>query len=723
VDDRERIAYLHDLATSHFNDGNLAAAVSAWEQVLAVDKGNVEAQKGITLAKRKLAVAQDIARHEAAVRDDDPLGAGPSLGGGGPFDADATVMFSAGSVPGPAATQAFNPDATITFNPAAMAAMPVAAANEDRTMVFNAATMAPSAPQAQPLDEDRTMLFTPGQVLQPPGAGAPPPSFDAERTVMFNPAQVAPPAPAAAFDAERTVMFNPAAAVAPPPAAPAPARPAEDEDRTIVFAPGAEAWAPPVPATPAAPAWAPPAPPVPAQGWAAPAPPAAPDADATILSADIAGIPAMPPPPMAPAEAAADRTMVSPDAGGFDFALPPPPPPPAAPAPAPRAAAAASKNLEEFVLPTGGLEMAGPTLAPPPAPVGPPPAAGKPAEAPGGWGFSFELPPPPAAGPPPPATPSIGLPALPSLGIPSPPPAAPRAGKAASARFGEVDPGEIESLSVPVVSPAAEAPPMDEADKHRREEELKERYARQFGRGPVTTAPAAAPVAPAPTTNWMRLLVIGGVAMAVVSGGAWLAIRLLAPPPPPVVERPKETHVEKALSPEEAEVRIGELQRQAEALMQQGDMEKAGKVLQDARDVATKAGVASPALDKWNDLYDQEVKFQKRLQAAIVNFCRDDYSRQTLQQFQELQVQRPDDDRAARFIVSLYYNAGVQELQFKRPWEASWYFEQVLARSPGDAEAGKLKEYSARFSDGTELGEDYLGYVDRLGFRRTGCSQ
>ena len=40
MDDREKIAYLLELAESHFNDGNLSAAISAWQQVLQVDKGN-----------------------------------------------------------------------------------------------------------------------------------------------------------------------------------------------------------------------------------------------------------------------------------------------------------------------------------------------------------------------------------------------------------------------------------------------------------------------------------------------------------------------------------------------------------------------------------------------------------------------------------------------------------------------------------------------------------
>ena len=51
MDDRDKLAYLQELAVSHFSDGNLSAAVAAWQQVLQIDPTNAEAQAGLAKAR------------------------------------------------------------------------------------------------------------------------------------------------------------------------------------------------------------------------------------------------------------------------------------------------------------------------------------------------------------------------------------------------------------------------------------------------------------------------------------------------------------------------------------------------------------------------------------------------------------------------------------------------------------------------------------------------
>src|SRR5687768_8185438 len=111
MDDREKIAYLQELAESHFTDGNLSAAIATWQQVLEVDRGNEAAQRGIVMAQQRQAGS-------ALPAADGPFG--PDAGAAaGPFDGDATVMFSA---PSPASASPFE------LTPAPPASPPAAGA-------------------------------------------------------------------------------------------------------------------------------------------------------------------------------------------------------------------------------------------------------------------------------------------------------------------------------------------------------------------------------------------------------------------------------------------------------------------------------------------------------------------------------------------------------------------------------------------------------------------
>ena len=65
MDQQDKIAHLNELAQEHFNEGNLSAAMNAWQQVLEMDSANADAQRGLQLAKQKMG------------GDENPLGGGP----------------------------------------------------------------------------------------------------------------------------------------------------------------------------------------------------------------------------------------------------------------------------------------------------------------------------------------------------------------------------------------------------------------------------------------------------------------------------------------------------------------------------------------------------------------------------------------------------------------------------------------------------------------------
>ena len=215
MDQQDKIAHLSELALEHFNEGNLSGAVSAWQQVLELDAGHAEARRGVQLARQKMAEGD-------AGAGEDPLGAGPfdedaapaaspAGSAGGPFDADATMMFRPGVTvpPRPAAVPAEDQDEeagqeTMMFNPSALPAPSGAgdADDADATMMFNPGALpaAPSEPakvlDGDEDDADATMMFNPSSM---PAPGAPEPSggdFDfglpsaapeeagADRTVM-----------------------------------------------------------------------------------------------------------------------------------------------------------------------------------------------------------------------------------------------------------------------------------------------------------------------------------------------------------------------------------------------------------------------------------------------------------------------------------------------------------------------------------------------------------
>ena len=85
---------------------------------------------------------------------------------------------------------------------------------------------------------------------------------------------------------------------------------------------------------------------------------------------------------------------------------------------------------------------------------------------------------------------------------------------------------------------------------------------------------------------------------------------------------------------------------------------------------------------------------------------------------------RSDDseaERAGEYIERIPYNAGIEELQARRPWAAVYYFEKLVARNAFDAEAAALLELAQAHESGADLGHGYASRVDVLIDRREGC--
>ena len=636
MDDREKIAYLLELAESHFTDGNLSAAIDTWQQVLQADRGNEAAQRGIVLAQRKQGPA-------AAAEAEGPFG--PDAGGAGPFDGDATVMFSN---PGAATPAPFDPP------PPPPPARPAAAAAP------------PRAPAQQPsFDANSTMAFMPGQSQQ----GGAPPAFDPNLTMAFGGAPALapplPPPPAGGFDADSTISFE------------------SGQSGGLDF--GLASAAPPG-------AWS---------GGSA-----SDESDRTVLTNAPGGPPS--------SRVAEDVTILSPDP------VPPRPPPPPI-APAPKAAAAASKALEDFDLPEGGLEMSGPPPKPPAFPSFGAPSVPGPTQPRPAAGFSFEMPPPPG-----PSGGAFDLPELPSVGLPppppppAPPPPPPASRKsAASANFGDVDPGEIEGLAVPVVTTQSEAAEEGSGESQaEREARLKADYALQFGRTPVSSSSAL----PLPATaksgvNWKLMVGILGV-FALGLGVTYLVFRHLnapTPPPPPVVAKP----VEK--TPEQLKSVYFKAVEAAKAAVDARKFDDAVKEVAKGREAARESGLAAtPELDAIAQTLEFEAAWQVKFDRALRDFCMENYA-DARKAFEQLEQAKPGDPRAGEFIQRLWYNAGVLQLQMKQPWEAPFYFEQVLARNPVDAEAKAQHAFASRFKPGDRLDSNYSFAVDSLDARTAGC--
>lgn len=708
----DQIAYLRDLAVSYFNEGNLSASVSTWEQVLAIDPANTEARQGITLAQMKMQ--------------------GVSPDSGGADDADATMMFHPSDAPFGAA-------------PASPAAAPFDA---DRTMLFGGAPAeapgpfgAPAGPFAAPppppgpsggFDADRTMLFGGAAAPAPAGpfaAPTPPPApsggFDADRTMLFGgaappapagpfAAPTPPPAPSGGFDADRTMLFAPGAA---PPAPPPPAAPASggfDADRTMVFNPSLAP--PPAPAAPtiqppAAPTFQPPAaptfqPPAPTPGWQPPSLPTAPPSAAAPSGSDWLK-------PMAPVQPESDMTMMSPEPEG-ESDMPPPP----SPFLSPSAPSRPSKALEDFSLPGPP-----PGLTPPPsAGLGPPPGMGA-LPPPPSSGFSFELPPPPAK--------SGGLPALPSLGLSAPPPTfappppvmAPPAPKKPSAQFGEVDPGEVESLAVPTVAPPKQSEAGAE-DAKAREERLKKEYENQYGRStsPSSTAaiprPSSVPSKPAVSRKVAYTLL---VVLAVVLAGGYFAIQWLASSEPEYVPPQAEKDPHSGLTKEQVDSQVSLKLAEADKAQREGRLADAERLIREARDIALKNKYPVPQrVELKGTEIERDKQYQEAFLRAVHQFCVEDYPKANIA-FMDLERQRSDKPEAGKYIERIFWNAAVELLQAKQPWEATYYLENLVQRNPKDSEGQRMLAYASQFQPGDELGDAYLRVVDPLSTRMAGC--
>jgi tetratricopeptide (TPR) repeat protein len=727
MDQQDKIAHLTELAREHFNEGNLSAAINAWQQVLELDAGNADARRGVTLAQQKQAAA--------APADDNPLGGGPfdepapAAEAGGPFDSDATMMFSPGAAgpAGPAApAEGFDADATMMFNPgdAPPAGAPDPGDDGGATMMFNPGDAAAAAASPGLGDDDggATMMFNPGDA----GALAPPPPA----------APAAPPPADEPADADATMMFTPGAMPAMP-AMPAAEEPA-DADATMMFTPGA---VPPV---------APPedAGPPPALDFGLPVEPAESAADQTMLtpedspSFDLGPPPPAPPPPAL--EAPADQTMLSPDSGN-DFAAPPPPAlaPPAVPE-----APAGDAGLEDFEMPSGGLEMAGPPdgglggLALPEAP-----AAG---DTGGGGGFSFDLPPAaPGAGPAPPAagggSGDFSVPDLPSLGpsapglgappplAPPPPPSIPDVGGApqASGQFGEVDPGEIEDLAVPTVAPIEDEAEenLSPEDRQRREEEKAAEFAAMYGKEDGAAAPTmdggSMAMAPEPSSIPWKLLIPLGLVIAIVcaavGGFMWLNKEKTAE----VIVVPREVKPPEVIkSAAEWKADYESAVAALKGALDADDLDEAVTWSAKAHEYAAKAELeGTPALAEQLDTLEFEQGWNAKFDLALRSFCIEDYE-SAAPMLHELAASKPSDPRPLEYVGRIFYNLGVQELQGLKPQDAIYPFEQAVEKLGDKAQAQDLLDFARSFPRGAQLAGvyEYTSKVDPLQFRKAGCN-
>lgn len=721
MDQQDKIAHLNELAQEHFNEGNLSAAMNAWQQVLELDSSNADAQRGLQLARQK------------SGGDENPLGGGPfdeaeaeagADGDGGPFDADATMMFTPGSGAPPAGGSGGDDEG-------------------EATMMFNPGSSPSRGGGAEADDADATMMFTPGASspdfgLDSDGGGASSEPDDADATMMFNPGSTPSPgrggekAGGSSDEGEATMMFRPDAG--PPDLGPGHDADENDADATMMFTPGS---------------------------MPSPGEEAAPDEDSGGGGLDF-GLPSE-----VSSSDDADQTMMSPegsdfDLGGSDEAPPPPPPPrPEKPSPPeleePSAPAADDGGLEDFELPSGGLEMAGPPSGDSGGvslPDAPPPSGGD-----SGGGFSFDLPPAgappespesggsspggdfnlpelPSLGPPPP---SGGAPEPPSMAPPPPPPPAP-GGDAPqpSGQFGEVDPGEIENLAVPTVGGggAEEEEPepeenLSEEEIRRREEEKAAEYAAMYGRSEGGAAPAPSAggesfaAAPAGSAIPWKLLIPLGLVVVVVVGAIGGFLYINKPETTDVVEIPRpETPPEPERTPAEWRALHDEAIADLEAALEEGNLDEAVTHAAAGRDTAAKAELAAtPRLDELMETLQFEQAWEAKLRQAIDFFCVEQYE-DAIGIFDELRSTKLGDPRPDEYISRIYFNLAIIELQALRPWDAVWPFEQALERTPGDEEAQRLKAFAEAFPRGTQLigNYDYTSVVDPLVFRKAGCS-
>jgi hypothetical protein len=466
---------------------------------------------------------------------------------------------------------------------------------------------------------------------------------------------------------------------------------------------------------------------------AAPTPPSAPptgfDADRTMAFNPSLVPPAAPPPaagsdwlkPPAPSRPDADMTQLSPD-DAFD--LPPLPPPGLAPPEPPRPAAGA-RPLEDFVLPPVGFGMppagGAPGLPPPPTGLGgpglpPPPAAPS--------GFSFELPPPPTRGG------GLGLPDLPSVGLSTPPPAftpsapppPPVPSRKAGAAFGDVDPGEIDALSVPTIG----VKDMPKAEDHRsaeeREDQLKRDYERQYGKSSPTSPSTRGPQPTKKGSTFSPFFFVLVGVVAVLAGGAWFGSKwwinrnIPVGPTAPIHVDPNKTS-----SKEEAERRITQKLAEAGAAQLKGSLDDADKLVQDARDIAEKAGIPiPPEIELKGTQIEQDKQYRASFDRAKRSFCREDYPKAHVA-FLELERARPSDPEPGKFIERMFYNLGIEKLQVREPWEAVYYFEQLAQRNPNDKQGAELLAYAKSFRVGDDLGYKYEQTVDPLAYRMADC--
>ncbi|MEM7246598.1 MAG: hypothetical protein AAF533_14700 [Acidobacteriota bacterium] len=697
MDDRDKIAYLLELAGSHASEGNLSAATHAWQQVLELDPGNAQATQALAQAQGGAGGAAPAA---AAAGDDadatlffegggDPVPQAAASGSGD--DADATMMF--GGEPAPAGGGGDDADATMMFSPDA-AGDPLGGA------------ALPSAAPAGGDDADATMMFDPGGGGPPMPAPAPTGGEgDADATMMFSPDAGDPGLPSAeppALDFGLPSATAEPAAPAPPAPAP-PAEPAPDAGGGFDFGlPAADA--------------APPAPP-------APEPPAVEGGSLGDLDFGLGAAAPPPPPPAAPADDP-----------------PPPPPPPAAAPPPPAAPEPGGSDLEDFVMPDddlgspgsaaeltgGGGDSTGTGFSFDLPPALPP--AGEPEEDDaGGGGEGFDLPALPSVGasgpaPPPPPPPSLAPPPPP----PPPPPAASE--PSSSGQFGEVDPGEIEDLEVPAVAPAQETG--EEAEPSKSDEELAAEYQEMYGQegggggaaepSPMYDAPLTGP--PSKPLPWVligTLFAIIGIVGAVVF---FIISKVADPPiaPEDDIKRPVKTEVVKSASEwlQDGQTAMAAVQ----AAMQENNLEEAVKQMAIAREAFTKGEAEVPSeLVQLGDTLEFEQGWKAQLEAAILDFCLEEYGKSKTS-FDELALAKPDDPRPSEYISRMYFNLALKQMQALKPWEAIYYFEEFRKIDQADELVEELYDFAQQFQRGQKLGYEYTKEVDSLVYRKAGCS-
>lgn len=111
----------------------------------------------------------------------------------------------------------------------------------------------------------------------------------------------------------------------------------------------------------------------------------------------------------------------------------------------------------------------------------------------------------------------------------------------------------------------------------------------------------------------------------------------------------------------------------------------------------------------------------KYIKAVYEQFCKTHNWDEAYATIKDLNERYPQyRDELKPYLLQIYYNSGVEELQAKAPREAVFYFEQLLKLDPGDEKARDLQRFAQSWTN-KYLSTEYTSYVDPLSSRQEGC--